>query len=437
MSTATVRREVGFGGLDCAALAAPLIVVLAFLIASGNARWFFWSGLFPSLLIPPLLLILSLRDPGTQLHIPLRSLPLVAGLAGMTVIAGASAVAVDPSQRGIVQWIGTYVSLLLVYLGCVATPFNRRLATSTWVALTLGALIPLVAGIAAYYKEWGFPSAVELLTSRYDMQRMSGYMDATYGNTGNTAALLALLTPAWLAVAAARSVGRKLRLLCGVALAIALAHALIVESRTLFIVLVVLLLPVAYYHRRIAVAALGVALAAVLTYVLPLMAQADQLLQTSFGAAPDNSASDQSVEERTEAMRIGLRVMMDHPALGVGPGNSPKVNLYTSAHQFWINQGQEIGLLGLLLSALVSIAVFWRFFAHLRTRSAGIFTDPIGELRFAGAAGACGYILYGCIANMPLSATVVNVWVGLLAIMLAMGDATFTESRHAAASPIT
>jgi O-antigen ligase len=437
MSTATVRREVGFRGLDCAALAAPLVVVLAFLIASGNARWFFWSGLFPSLLIPPLLLILSLRDPSAQLRIPLRSLPLVAGLAAMTVIAGASAVAVDPSQRGIVQWIGTYVSLLLVYLGCVATPFNRRLATATWVALTLGALIPLIAGVLAYYREWGFPTAVEVLTSRYDMQRMSGYMDATYGNTGNTAALLALLTPAWLAVAAARGIGRKLRLLCAAATVIALTHALIVESRTLFIVLVLLLLPVAYYHRRPLMAAVGLALAAALYYLLPLMAEAEALLQETFGRVADNAASDQSVEERTEAMRIGLKVMLDNPALGVGPGNSPKVNMYTSAHQFWINQGQEIGLLGLALSALISLAIFWRLLALLRARPAGPPMDPIGNLRFAAMAGACGYIFYGCIANMPLSATVVNVWVGLLAIMLAMSDVTFTDARRATADPVT
>src|SRR6266480_2697046 len=413
----------GIAQLDCARLCTVAVIVLAFFIASGNAHWFWWAGLWPSLTISPLLLLLSFREDSMPPRIPLRSVPLLAALSGMAVVAGASAFAVDPSLLSIVQWVGTYLSPLLVYLGCQTTPFTRRLAASTWWAITLGALIPLLAGVLAYYKELWVPNALQLLTSRYDLVRMAGYMGATYGNTGNTAALLALLAPPWLAMLLNRGASRALHALCAFALIIAFVHILIVESRTLFVVLIVVLPLVAYFYRMRFAAAVGALLLVAGAVLLPLMSEGDRLLQLTFGAV-QGTADDQSVAERSEAIRIGLKVMLDNPALGVGPGNSFKANMYTSAHQYLINQGEEIGVLGLVLIAAVSMAVFWRFVGLLRRRSRG----GVDDIRFAGIAGATGYVLYGCIANMPLSATVVNVWVGLFAIMLAISDAHFTDA---------
>jgi hypothetical protein len=427
------------GELDSAALAGPLLVVMAFVIASGNAHWLLWSGLFPSLLIPPFLLILTMRDVPSRPSIPVSSVPLLAAMSGMAVIGGASALS-RPSHTSVVQWIACYISPLLLYLGCAALPYCRRRASAIWAAITLGALLPLLAGLLAYYTEWGFPNAIEILTSRYSLLRMAGYMDATFGNTANTAALLALLAPAWLALASARGLARSLRWLCALAVLIAVLHALIVESRTLFIVLVVMLLPVAVFHRRFVMGAVGLAFSYALYKVLPLLAEAQQLLQATASAVSRGGGGggglsgeyDYSVEERFEAMRIGLRLMRDNLTLGVGPGNSPRWNMYTSAHQYWINQGEEIGLLGFVLSVLLCVVVAWRFAALLVQRRE-LRAEPAAQLRFAALAGASGYFLYGSIANMPTADTVVNVWIGLAAIMLGMADATFSDPPVTAA----
>jgi len=339
----------------------------------------------------------------------------------MAIIAGASAFAVDPSKLSVIQWVGTYVSPLLLYLGIQTVSFDRRLFSLTWIAITVGALIPLLSGIAAYYSEWGMPTALELVTSRYDTERMSGYMQATFGNTGNTAAFLALLIPPWFSFLINRSAASGPRVLYAIALTVAFVHVLIVESRTLFIVLFIVLTLVAYYYRVRFAAALGGLLIAA-AFLLPFLELGDRPLDLTVGAL-EGISDDQSVSERFEAMQIGRRLMLDHLALGVGPGNSSKVHIYTSAHQYWINQGEEIGVLGLLLSVLLTAAVFWRFLSFLHTRSNATLDDR----RFAGIAGAAAYMLYGCIANMPLSLTVVNAWVGLFAVMLALADARYGD----------
>src|SRR6266478_5951872 len=200
------------------------------------------------------------------------------------------------------------------------------------------------------------------------------------------------------------------------------AHLLIVESRTLFIVLITVLPLVTYFYRvRFAFSIVGLIVASSLV-LLPLLEAGDKALELTFGAF-EGTSEDQSLTERLEAMQIGLGLMFDNPALGVGPGNSAKVHIYTSAHQYWINQGEEIGVLGLILSVALSVAVFWRFFSCIQARSIGTFRDR----GFPGIAGAAGYMLYGCMANMALSSTVVNAWIGLFAIMLALDSVRFSD----------
>jgi O-antigen ligase len=422
-------RAQRFGQLEVGVLAPPLLVLLAFVIASGNAHWFFWAGLWPSLAIPPLLVLLSLREPGLQLRVPQRSLPMLLALSGMALLAGVSAFAVDLNQISFGMWLSAYLSPVLIYLGFLTVPFRVRLTRAVWFAITIGALIPLTAGLLAYYKEWGIPSALDVLTSRYNLQRMAGYMESTYGNTGNTSALLALLAPAWLALTLEKG-GGTLRALCAAALLVSFLHALIVESRTLLIVLLVMLPLIAIFYRMRIVAAIGGLLLVGGAFVLPLLTEGERALDMTVGAV-QGQGSDQSVEERSDAMRLGLRLLMDNPALGVGPGNSIHVNKYTSAHQYWINQGAELGMLGLLLSVVLSVAVFWRFAQLLRRRADG----GVDDLRFAGLAGASGYMLYGCIANMSLSASIVNIWIGLFAVMLALDDVRYLDTRTGIATP--
>lgn len=418
---ASQPRSLAAAGLSLAGL---LVITLGFGIASGNAHWPFWAGLWPSLAIAPILVLCAVHEHAGGPAFPPRVVFLLLCLAGLALVAGASAFTVDPSKLTIAQWLGSYVSPFLIYVGVQMTPFTRRLFAALWIAITVGALIVLFAGLVAYYIEWGVPTGLELLISRYDAVRMSGYMEATFGNTGNTAAYLALLIPPWFAFLIGRDSKAGPRWLYLLALIIGIAHLLIVESRTLFLVLIAVLPLLMYYCRLRFAVAIGAFIIVVGAVVLPVIDAGDRVLDLTVGAF-EGSGGDQSVSERSDAMRIGFKLMLESPALGVGPGNSVKANVYTSAHQYWVNQGAEIGVLGLVLSFVLSMIVFWRFISYVTRRS----SHTLADFRFPGIAGAAAYMLYGCFANMPLADSAVNAWIGLFAIMLALDDVCFTGSR--------
>jgi len=277
------------------------------------------------------------------------------------------------------------------------------------------ALVPLTSGLVAYYQEWGIPTGAELIVSRYALERMAGYMKATYGNTSNTAALLAMLVPAWLAWLVASRPSSLPRWLALVALVIAMGNVLVVQSRTLFIVLL-LFVPLVLWVHRVRFTALVVVL--LLTFgavLLPALDARDELVEHTVGAVNGNG-DDGSVSERMEAMQFSLGLLEDHPALGVGPGNSATINPFTTAHQFWIHQGAEIGIAGLLLSVALSLAVLGRLVAAARRgrRSAS------NRDEFLNLVGPAAFMLYGIIANMTLAMTVVNAWVGTFAMLMAL-----------------
>lgn len=403
--------------LDTRRLAKALVLFLFFVVASGNARFIWWSGLLPTLALCPVVLLLA-RHPGGMAAIgPLPALAFLS-LTALMIVGGASAALVDPDAATFLHWAGVYLSPVLLYAAVRSIEWDERLARWAWSLLLAGTLVPLVGGLAAYYSEWGVPTGLELLLSRYSLERMTGYMQATYGNTGNTAALLALLLPAWLAALLSPKPRPLARAVALVGLAVAMCHVLIVQSRTLFLVML-LVLPVILLFFRVRIAPAVIALLLIAgAVVLPALEARDRFVELTVGAL-DGEGEDQSVSERVEAMHIGLALMRDHPAFGVGPGHSTTANPYTTAHQYWVHQGAEIGIAGFLLSVLLSLAVFIRTaVAFLRGRTPG------GDRwAFLHAVGPAGFMLYGVIANMTLAMSVVNTWVGLFAMLLAMADA--------------
>lgn len=401
--------------LDTVQIARVILLVLCFIVPAGNAIVPLWSGLLPTLALAPLVVLFSSRPGRFALALTRRELPAFLALVGLMLVAAASALLVDPRADTWLQWAGSYLSPVLLYVAVRSVDPDARTRRHAWTLLTLGALLPLAGGVLAYYREWGIPSGAELIVSRYALDRMAGYMTATFGNTSNTAALLALLVPAWLGWLVASRPASLPRWLALAAVVVGMANVLIVQSRTLLFVLLAIVPLVLWFHR---VRFTGFVVLLMLTLgvlLLPALDARDELFEHTVGAISADG-EDGSMSERKEAMSLGIGLLEDHPVLGVGPGNSATLNPYTTAHQYWIQQGAEIGAAGLLLSMALSLAVFARLAAAgLRGRR-----RPEQRDEFLNLVGPAAFMLYGVIANMTLAMTVVNAWVGTFAMLLAL-----------------
>lgn len=414
--------------MDSRDLANRIAALLLFIIAAGNGVRIWWSGLAPALVLSGVILLLLSRRRYNGTMVGRVDVPLVGVLFSLVALAALSMIVAVPSLLEFAQFLGSYLVPLLLYLTFQRIQLNEWRIRLFWKAITFGALVPLVAGLVAYYQEWGIPTGAELLYSRYDLDRMQGYLTATFGNTSNTASFLALLVPSWLVLAMGRQSRPLDRLFYAFALVVGIAHTLIVESRTLYLTLLVMI-PAALVTLRVSFRVLLVIGVIVLGVYLQTYDLRDQIAELTVGAF-QGSESDQSLSERLDAMSIGIRLIGENPLFGIGPGNSLVMHVYTSSHQYWINEGVELGLGGLVASFALSILVFRNFVGsaiYARRRF-----GPAKGWSFVNALGTASFMLYGCIGNMTWSSGVVVAWAGLFGSMLGLCGA-----RWAAREAIT
>lgn len=391
-----------------------VLLMMAFVV-SGNGEPLWWSGLVPTLVLGSAAVAMQLPGgaAGSSLSRDLMLVPVL--LTVGCVVSLASLALTDPTLDGAVLWASAYLSPVVVFTAVFACRLDERRAGQLVAVMALAAAVPLLRGLVEFYRAWGVPTGVEYLFARYDLQRMSGYMRATFGNTGNTAAYLSLVVPLCASACLRDAPSAWQRWIFRIVLTAAALNVLIVQSRTLFFVLVPSLLAVMYVHRTRFRRALSALVVAAVATALPAFAALDQALELVVGVA-DGAGSDQSAFERMEAIGYGWRLLLDHPGLGVGPGRSLGLNPYASAHQFWVQQGAEIGVFGLVWSVLLTVTVFiatWRVARQARGRARGSW-------QFTCIIGAATFLLYGAMANMALAESVVNAWVGMMAALLAV-----------------
>jgi hypothetical protein len=409
-----------------------LLLAIVFIVVAGNAIIPIWSGLIPTMLLVPLVILMRHGGSIGSMLVDRAALPWLLAVGTLASVGLLSLLANGGPGLNWTTWLSSYVSPIVLYFGvrqyCQDLRFVRQI-----IAVALSAsLLPLAFGLVQYYREWGVPTGVELLMSRYFIERMETYMAATFGNTGNTAAYLALVLPVAMSMCLTRFSGRGMRWLAFLVALIALLNAVIVQSRTLLWILLLGVPGILWFYRvRLVGLTVVLALAAGM-FVLPFLEALDELFAISTSVFGGTEA-DNSVSERVEAMHYALRTLMDSPALGVGPGNTRLVNPHTSAHQFWLQQGSELGLIGLAASFVMSAAIVLRALVMWWPR-AGKETNDLAFMCFSGAAL---YVLYGVIANMTLAMTFVNAWIGLLAVLVAAGEACNSMGKQAAREAIS
>jgi O-antigen ligase len=370
------------------------------------------SGLIPALFLAPLIYLLAWREgwhryaavPGTT-------------LLGVTMVAFAffavlSAIANPLPKEAWLPVLGAYVMPAMLFYSISVVRLSEVQAQRCLVLVAVGAAVPLGLGAIEFLREYGFPTGADLLMSRYDNIRMQGYMGKTFGNTGNMAAFLAIIVPT--VGAALLTLWRKpgARVLLAGILILAFLHVLIVQSRTLFIVLTLIFPVIALFYRLRFGAILVAAFVTIAAIVIPVLTAVDQFFENTVVAAAGLN-EDNSVSERIEAMRAALSILKDHLAFGVGPGNSLNINPYTSAHEYILQQGSEIGIIGVLLAILLTAAYLLRGWDLFRSRA----RDHHSNIRFAMMIGPIAFFVYGVIANIPLSQTILVTWIGLASLL--------------------
>jgi len=393
-------------------LSIGILYLLIFNIASDGSWSTYISGLLPALFLGPLIYLLAWREGWHRFTAGQGTSFIGVTMIAFCFFATLSTFANPLPEDKWLPLLGSYVVPVVLFYAVSVLRMNESQVRRSMLAVAIGAMIPLLLGAWEFYKIYGIPTGIDLLESRYNIVRMQDYMDKTFGNTSNMAAYLAILIPTIGAALLTYWHNGYARALLSFTLLLALAHVLIVQSRTLFIVLTLVFPVIALFYRLRFGAAIFLLLATVAAIVVPILSALDQFLGNTVGAVADLN-DDSSVADRFEAMHAGYRILMDHFSFGVGPGNSLLYNPFTSAHEYILQQGSEIGAVGVPLAISLSVAYALRGFALFRSRE----LDSYRNVRFAMIIGPATYYIYGVVANMPISQSVLVPWVGLTSLL--------------------
>jgi O-antigen ligase len=405
-------RFAEFSNISVGALAVGMLYFLILIVASDGAWSTVISGLFPGLFLGPAIYLLAQRQGWHQFAAVDGTAPIGVTLLAFCFFAALSTLVNPLPEDGWLPLLACYVMPAILFYAVSVMRLDESQVRRIILLVAFGALIPLIWGGWEFYKEYGIPTGIDLLESRYDSVRMAGYMSKTFGNTGNMAAFLAILMPTVGAALLTYWRDRSARALLGFTLLVALVHVLIVQSRTLFIVLTLIFPVITLFYRLRFGAIIFLLLVGLGAIVIPVLTIAGQFFDYTIGAAAQLN-DDSSVSERFEAMQAGIQILRDHPSFGVGPGNSLLFNRFTSAHEYILQQGSEIGAIGIPLAILLAGTYASRLLKICLARS----RDPYSKVRFAMMVGPVTYFVYGVIANMPLAENVETPWVGLTSLL--------------------
>ncbi len=413
-----------------------LLALFFFLPAASNLpgrAYYYFTGLndistvvgyqvllIPSVVIPILLLITRSSDQ----VMPVRNVwgQRIGWAMFLLFVAGTvSFIANINTELVALFYIAGSLAPFLIYIALRGLRLSQQDCDSIMKALALGMMFPLLFGLRAYYQAWGIPSFETLQMSRYYIARMTPYMNETFGNTGNTAALLVLVGATLLAFVLDRNRAKTLRWWMCVPLVLLLMHVAIVSSRTAFLVILVLL-PVFVYFRqpsKWSIAAIGLSLLLVVSQSALDESKAAAMFSRNLEMALRlDQHRDGSVRERVSSINEGWRLFKDHPFTGVGPGASRLFNTHAAAHQFNISQAVEMGILGLASSLALFVCVMARAIQIIRNGS----RDQQNIQQFIFIMGPVAYLLFGFIGAIPLTTGIVNTWITLCAAFLALTE---------------
>lgn len=397
-----------------ASLPALLLVATYFALAAGNG-YRLWLSSFPFVVVLALLAVVVQARGETEAP-AIRGFTgwVVAAVGTLAIAAASSWLATLPDADSSLAFVGSYLSPLLVAVAMLGRRWEEGDLWRVAATILVGGVIVLAHGIFRFYAEFGIPTGLDLIFARAQEVRIEPYLRATWGNVGSTAAYLALVLPMALAISVWRDAPRLVRRLSQLFIVLALLNFAVIQSRTLLLVMTASLIVVARAFQTRLRTVLMVVVVVLAVLMIPLFTVLDTLFAYLAGTL-QGASGDASVGERTEAMQIGWQMMWDSPLQGIGPGRSLLLNPYTSAHEFLVELGSELGVAGFIAAALATAAT-WHVLRGALVRG----RTPAGRLGIVLSIGPAGYMLYAFLANAPLSQGAVSSWAGLWAGLLTL-----------------
>jgi hypothetical protein len=340
------------------------------------------------------------------------------GLACWFVAATTSLILNWKTDEVILTYVSVFLSGGAIYFALSGVRLAARDLDMAIVGLAIGALFPLMSGLLAFGSEWGNPDVTTTISAWQNVARMRSYGDATFGNRGNTAGFLLIVTPMLLAILFDKRKRLDLRAFCAVTLIPVALNLVILQVRAAYLTLLAALVVVWAFKlgtRRLPLLAVGL----VLSWVILFKFQPEvglTMTERLLPAITVDTAGDESVQGRADAINEGWRIAQRNWLLGIGPGAALTVHSYDSAHQFQVQQAMETGILGFAGALLFTIGVFVALF---RTMVRGR-RDEVNDTRFMLLIGPASFVTYATIANAALNNSSVNTWTVLVGSMLAL-----------------
>lgn len=397
------------------------VCLVAFVLLAFNGRPFTLSSGFVCLLVASVLLMRGMHKFGGSIVLPRRSKPIAFLWAAWTLAATVSTLA-NYEMDAVNNLLWGYWVPFLLFLSLVRLSPSRDDFQWIIVFFAFGLALRFGYGALVFYSEWGIPTLSELLFARYDTVLMVGYKDATFGNTGNSASILAIALPVlvWSLIVSG-SMKRIVRIVLATSIVILCANVLITGSRSAMLISAVVLIVSTFKLKTRSRYALLLFLV-LATYLFAEYAgeRATGRFATVISA---DVQEDTSLAERVDSMKIGLGMMFDYP-LGVGPGMSQFYNIYDVAHQFAVAQGGELGILGMIIVLLLAGFVVAGIIA-LKLSKYVDEANPAVAFRF----GAFSWIVYAMTTNIPVNSGATMPWIGMLAMFLAFTEHRFYDKR--------
>jgi hypothetical protein len=336
-------------------------------------------------------------------------------LAALTLVASVST-AVNLGALTAINLVLGYAIPLALYFAASQAILTRAGVRWIVVALAAGLVARFGAGLVVFADNFGVPSSPVTVFFMRDEIQASDYVKATFGNTGNTAALIAVTLPVLLAALTLPTLGAAVRLLVAAAVVLLLLNAIITGSRgVLSFSMLALVAVLAFFAGRRAILACGLVLLGI-AYWLSASPITDLDLDQLIDYFTFAGQSDSSAIERTDSIAIGLETIRNHP-LGVGPNRSVEVNEYSVPHQFALNQASDVGFIAIGLWTLTCLSVLARVVPDLAAcRRRGVRPAAIFSLATAI------WLLYGMTLNIATTSGTCISWIGLFALYAGLAN---------------
>lgn len=404
-----------------------IVAAMLFILAASNGRPMWTSsGLFMAVLAP---FVILARNPGTVWRMATNRTngPFLSALLLFLLANMVSAVA-TPTDEALIAAGLRCILPLLVYLALTGLVLRERDARLLLMALAAGCGVMFGKGLLAYYNEFGIPDLQTILWSRYNVERIAGYADATLGNVSRMGLYVVLVVPI-LVLAAARWERAFFRraFLASVAV-LGVMNLIVSGSRTGLVVLALSFIAILFSFgvRRSLMLIVALGVAAFTSAPIWLEFIADPEVLTRYIPTFSNRMIDDSAEERLESVLLGWQHFLDHIVFGIGPGNSPLHNPYNIPHQSIVHQFAELGLIGGLTFVWLNLLVLWTGFRALR----GAPRDPNAAYRLLWLIGPASWLIFGIAGGIAFNASFALVWVGIAHAMMALSGAAVLDDRR-------